>query len=344
VESEKGRLWVHTASVGEFNTLKPLLGELKKDFYIVLTYFSFRAKAYLVSQKAYYDELYRLPIDTPFHVRSFERKVKPKAILIMERELWPFLLTFTRAPKVWINAYAKGGLLERLLSKSFDLIMARTQEDAERFKSYGSAKVVVCGNLKLSLQEPPPLELKVPESLLIVAGSTHPGEEELLLYAYRELRKEFKDLRLIVAPRHISRSQEVLRLFGEFKSILRTSQKEDWEVMVLDTLGELFSVYRYASVAFVGGTFVKVGGHNLLEPAYFSKPVLYGPYTQKVKDLKDFVESVGLGFEVGSSKELTDRLRELLKNPPKATIDIKGYASKVRACYLENLKEFLGTL
>lgn len=341
MESEKDKLWVHTASVGEFNTLKPILKELKRDYHITLTYFSFRAKSYLAGMKAYYDELHRLPLDTPFHVRRFEKRVKPKAILVMEREFWPSFLTFTKARKALLNAYAKGGAIERFFSKRFELILARTKEDQERFRSYHVKKVVACGNLKFVLEEPPSVDLEPVPSPLMVAGSTHPGEEELILQAFKRLREEFKDLRLIVAPRHVSRSTQVLELFKDFKAVLRSSKEREWDVMVLDTLGELFSVYRHASLAFVGGTFVKVGGHNLLEPAYFSKPVLYGPYTHKVKDLKEFVERAGLGFEVRSVEEFTNKARELIKEKPKALIDIKEHAIRVKSCYLENLRKFL---
>ncbi|MFN3976437.1 MAG: 3-deoxy-D-manno-octulosonic acid transferase [Aquificaceae bacterium] len=341
MEKGKGRLWVHTASVGEFNTIKPLLKRLYPKYEIVVTYFSFRARDYLKAQegKAYFHKLYRLPIDLPPFVISFERKIKPIALLIMERELWPSLLTFTKASKVWLNAYAKGGLLERCLSKSFSLIITRDELSAERFKGYGCKRVLPCGNLKFVLEDPKPVSLKVNASKLIVAGSTHQGEEAIIKKAFDLLRKDFKDLRLIVAPRHIKRAKEVAAVFEGYKVSFRSSQEEGWDVLVLDSLGELFSLYAYADAAVVGGTFVPVGGHNLLEPAYFGKPVLYGPYTHKVKDLKAFLEEVALGFPVKDERELYIRLKELFfSKPSKEPFSLKELSQRTLECYLSALE------
>ncbi len=344
MEKEKDRLWVHTASVGEFNTIRPLLKRLYPKYEIVLTYFSFRAKEYLKTQegKAYFHKLYRLPIDLPPFVISFERKIRPVAIVIMERELWPSLLTFTKAPKVWLNAYTKGGLLERCLSKKFSLIITRDEPSAERFKGYGCKKVIPCGNLKFVLEEPRPVELKVHASRLIVAGSTHQGEEEIIKKAFDLLRRDFEGVKLIIAPRHIKRAKEVAEVFKGYRVSFRSSQEEDWDVLVVDTLGELFSLYAYADVAIVGGTFVSVGGHNLLEPAYFGKPVLYGPHTHNVKDLKDFLEKVGLGFPVKDERDLYTRLKELLSSElSKEPFSLKEYSQRVLECYLSALEGVL---
>ncbi|RUM32386.1 MAG: 3-deoxy-D-manno-octulosonic acid transferase, partial [Aquifex sp.] len=144
----RGFLWVHTASVGEFNTLLPLIKELKREHRILLTYFSPRAKEYLETKKEFYGCLYPLPLDNPLSVKRFENLVKPKALIIAERELWPSLLTFTKVPKALVNAYAKGSAVERFLVKRFRLIIARTKEDAEKFKAFGVKNVFPCGNLK----------------------------------------------------------------------------------------------------------------------------------------------------------------------------------------------------
>ncbi len=344
MERGKGRLWFHTASVGEFNTARPLLKRLYRDYHITLTYFSPRAKRYLQTQidKGYFHELYRLPPDLPFVVRRFENKIKADAILIMERELWPFLLLSTKVPKVWLNTYAKGGLLERLLSNRFSLILAREEKDAEKFRSYGLSQVFVCGNLKFVLEEPPSVELKLRSSRLFVAGSTHPGEEEVIKRVYERLIKELKEVKLLIAPRHISRATEVLRLFQDLGACLRSKEEEGWNVLVLDTLGELFSLYRYAKVSFVGGTLVPVGGHNLLEPAYFGKPVLYGPYTHKVGELRAFLEKIGLGFCVRDEKELYKTvLRLFTKEDTEKHTTLKEHGEKVLECYLFHLNAFL---
>lgn len=342
MEKEKGRLWVHTASVGEFNTIKPLLKRLVEKYHIILTYFSFRAKEYLKAQRGFFHELYRLPIDLPPLVRRFEKSVKPDAILIMERELWPSLILFTKAPKVWLNAYAKESLLERLLSKRFKLILTRGEKDKDKFLSYGCKEVIACGNLKFLLEEPPEAFLRFSEGKLLVAGSTHEGEEELLKSIFLKLKADFPELKLVIAPRHISRAQKVAELFAGLKVSFKSAEEEGWQVLVVDTLGELFSLYRYASVTFVGGTFVPVGGHNLLEPAYFKKPVLFGPYTHKVKDLKDFLMEKGMGFEIRTEEEFYHLARKLLSGElALPDFDLKDHSQKVLHCYVHALGAFL---
>ncbi|MFN3599383.1 MAG: 3-deoxy-D-manno-octulosonic acid transferase [Aquificaceae bacterium] len=342
MEKEKDSLWVHTASVGEFNTLKPLLKRLYPYYHIVLTYFSLRAKGYLESQKGYFHELHKLPPDLPPFVKSFENKIKPRAILVMERELWPSLLLFTRAPKIWLNAYVKGGFLERWLAKSFSLIITKEEAFVERFRSYGCKRVVACGNLKFALEEPKRISLNYKKSKLIVAGSTHQGEEVLIKRVYEKLKKDFTNLRLIIAPRHVKRCHEVAEIFKDYKASLRSKEEESWEVLVVDTLGELFSLYEYADVALVGGTFARVGGHNLLEPAYFGKPVVFGPYTQKVEDLKDFLQKKGLGFQVKDEEELYKVFYKLLTEETEdRNFNLKYYGENILNCYLSHLMEMV---
>ncbi len=343
MEKGKGRLWFHTASVGEFNTAKPLLRRLYEQYHITLTYFSFRARKYLEGQKdkTYFHQLRRLPPDLPFFIRRFERAVDPKAILIIERELWPFLILSTKAPKVWLNVYSKKNLMEKLLCKKFSLIITREEKDAENFRGMGCDSVVCCGNLKFVLEEPPPLELSLEGSRLFVAGSTHPGEEAVIKRVYERLLKDFPDIKLLVAPRHISRSVEVARLFEGFKVSLRTKEEKGWEVLVLDTLGELFSLYRHASLAFVGGTLVPVGGHNLLEPAYFGKPVLYGPHTHKVQDLRRFLEDKGIGFCVRDEEELYRKSLNLLERGGGDEVVLRTYSERTLECYLTHIDLFL---
>lgn len=333
-------LWVHCASVGEFNTLKPILQELKRRFPIVLTYFSSKASDYLKAQKGFYDILFPLPLDLPFLIRKFEKLVKPKALIVAEREMWISLISFTRCRKILVNAYARGGLLEKFLVPKFDLIIARTEKDREIFLREGAKGVITCGNLKLVREgEVEPPAIKIEEGFkVIVAGSTHKGEEKIVLRAFTEL-KEFFPIKLIIAPRHISRSAEVKREAEEFglEVSLRSEDKDTWDVLIVDTLGELRGFYCLGEVAFVGGTFVPIGGHNLLEPAFCGKPVLFGPHTEKVKDLEEILSKAGYGFRVGSYEELKDTLLNLLKAGFSPKEDIKGLSEKVEECYLKNL-------
>lgn len=336
-------LWFHTASVGEFNTVRPLLKELIKDYRIVLTYFSPRAKDYLSKQSAYYHALERLPLDTPFTVRRFEKRISAQLLVIVERELWPFLICSTKAKKVLINAYAKGGTYERFISRRFDLIITKTERDKERFESYRVKKVVNCGNLKFIMEVPrKQLNINKGSSKFFIAGSTHKGEEEIILEAFRELKKTFPELKLIIAPRHISRAKEIMERIKDFRCSLRTTQEENWDVLILDTLGELFELYSFADIAFVGGTLVKVGGHNLLEPAYHGKPVLFGPHIEKTKDMADYLLERNAGFLVKDSKDMVRTVKDILTGIRLwNALDIKEEAERIRECYLRNIKSML---
>ncbi len=334
-------VWFHCASVGEFNTALPVIKEVKKRFPVVLTYFSPRAEEYLKKKKEFYDFLHPLPLDIPFLIRKFERMINPRLLIVVEREFWPSLLMFTKTKKILINAYSKGNFLEKFLSPHYDLIITRTEEDKKKFESYGCKKVKVCGNLKLVFEDMGLKNIEIPkDKKIVVAGSTHEGEEEIILKAFKNL----KNTRLIIAPRHIRRSNEVLKLaksFG-FKVSLRTKEtKGDWEVLIVDTLGELRSFYALSDVSIVGGTFVNIGGHNLLEPAFFKKPVIFGKYTHKVKDLEEILVRYGYGFKVENEEELTITLKKLLTEDFRPLVDLKELSERVKNCYLNEIFSYL---
>ncbi|GAB6065888.1 3-deoxy-D-manno-octulosonic acid transferase [Aquifex pyrophilus] len=335
-------VWFHVASIGEFNTARPLLKELKKHYRILLTFFSPRAKDYLLSQKEFYDELFPLPLDFPLLVRKFEEYVKPKVIIMTERELWPSLITFTKAPKVLINAYARGSLLERFLIKKFSLIITRTERDKEIFENYGAKKVVSCGNLKF-ICNGRGVNLSF-GGKVIVAGSTHEGEEEIILSAFRKVKRSVRESLLIIAPRHVERSGELLKKAKAlgFKASL-FSEKKDGDVIVVDRFGILRSLYSSGDVAIVGGTFVKVGGHNLMEPACFGVPVLYGRYTSKVADLRKYLEENELGYPVRDEEELAERIVEILKNGRRINPRIKEESERIKKCYLEEILKVISS-
>ena len=346
IKTDKPVVWVHCASVGEYNTFSPIMKELKDKFFLFLTYFSPRAKEFLLrlkgSGKGAFDEVFPLPLDLPFLVSGLVRSVKPIALIVVERELWFFMLSVPKCKKVLVNARVKGGLWENIMFRKFDLIL--TRDDPPKTLS----NVMRCGNLKI-IQEVGDQEIDLPVrkgSKLIVAGSTREGEEEIVLDAFMEVRREEYAL-LVIAPRHISRSGEILALAKKRRltAVLRSELEGDgWDVLILDRLGELRGFYRICDVAIVGGTFVEVGGHNIIEPAYYGKPVIYGPYTHKVEDLRRIIEPMNLGFR--TEKEfLAGRIIDLLRNPPPVRGDLRAEAQKVKRCYLEHLlselEEFL---
>ena len=333
-------LWIHCSSVGEFNTFRPLLGPLRERFSILLTYFSPRAKDYLAKRRDQFDILFPLPLDLPWLVRKFEEIVKPSALIIMERELWPSLLHFTRVKKILINAYARGSFIERLMVKRYSLIIARKGEDRERFLEEGARRVEVCGNLKLAgfPDNQPEAPVEKGKTKLFVAGSTHRGEEEVLLRSLKELIRDGA-VKLVIAPRHVSRAEEVMEIAERhgLKTSRWSKREPEWEVLVVDTLGELMSFYSVCDVAFVGGTLVPVGGHNLLEPAFFDRPVLFGPHTDKVTDLEEILTGMGLGFRISNEREILERVKEILGGFVPRKRGLREMGRSVRECYLEKI-------
>ncbi|AAC06622.1 3-deoxy-D-manno-octulosonic acid transferase [Aquifex aeolicus] len=332
----KGALWVHTASIGEFNTFLPILKELKREHRILLTYFSPRAREYLKTKSDFYDCLHPLPLDNPFSVKRFEELSKPKALIVVEREFWPSLIIFTKVPKILVNAYAKGSLIEKILSKKFDLIIMRTQEDVEKFKTFGAKRVFSCGNLKFICQKGKGIKLK---GEFIVAGSIHTGEVEIILKAFKEIKKTYSSLKLILVPRHIENAKIFEKKARDFGFKTSFFENLEGDVILVDRFGILKELYPVGKIAIVGGTFVNIGGHNLLEPTCWGIPVIYGPYTHKVNDLKEFLEKEGAGFEVKNETELVTKLTELLS--VKKEIKVEEKSREIKGCYLEKLREFL---
>jgi len=339
-------VWFHCASVGEFNTARVIIEDVKKEgFKVIVTYFSPRARSFMKEKVGdIVDWVGALPIDLPFIIKRFNSLVDPRLLIVVEREFWPFLLSKTDVPKILINAYAKGSFMERKLVSKFDHIVARTEKDGNIFKEEGAKKVSVCGNLKLVFRaEDGGVDISAVGDIF-VGGSTHEGEERILLEIFSALRKSFKNLKLVIAPRHISRSAEVLKLVKSygFKASLRSEKKDDWDVLVLDTLGELSLFYRKAKVAFVGGTFVPLGGHNIAEPCRYDVPVFYGPYVHKIEDVACILESEGLGYRVSSAEEAVKVVSEILRgNVSFKKGFMRTLSDSIRSCYRSVIFEYL---
>ena len=184
------------------------------------------------------------------------------------------------------------------------------------------------------------LGLESPETLF-VAGSTHPGEERIILNTYKKLLDEFPNLRLLIAPRHPERTPEIENLIHKFGfRVIRISQldrktqrlQDHKTVFLLDTIGELSSFYSVADIVFVGGSLIKKGGQNILEPAYFSKPILFGPYMFNFRDMSDLFLTRGGARMVGRQEELLEKIRFLLNNPS----ELRTMGKIARQLVLEN--------
>jgi 3-deoxy-D-manno-octulosonic-acid transferase len=361
--SFKKPIWVHAASVGEVLCSIPLLRKIKNKFphsRIVLTTMTSTgnetAKSYLPET----DQVLFIPIDHPLIIRRTIKKIQPGLLLIAETELWPNLLRSCGKKGIPIILF-NGRISERsfrryLLFKFFfkeclqyiSLFLMQTEEDQKRIVKIGgeSQKTRAVGNLKFDQPFPsftPETRNEIAKTLglsgkenVLIAGSTHSGEEEILVTFFRELKKKDPNLLLILAPRHLERLEEVERILKkEALSWLRKtslpigagrSDQEHPEVILLDTMGELMGIYSLGTLVFVGGSLVPIGGHNPLEPLFFRKGVLFGPYMFNFSEISSGLIEAGGAIQVSNKEEFFFQLKRLLSDEgARKELGEKGY-------------------
>lgn len=336
-------IWVHCASVGEVNILKPFLKFLMmktSPTNIVITTMTETGRENAKSKYKEIKNIYFAPVDIYFFVKNAFRRLRPSAIFLIETELWPDLIYYSKrygSKLLLVNARLSNEVFKwyRLLNfffkpllKKFDLIITQSDEDREKFVQLKGedVNIFVSGNLKFDIEffaQKEIVDEKLKELLadktLFIAGSTHEGEEEIIIKLIPEYLKKFPELKFIIAPRHLERLNSIEKLLKGYKLrfIKRTeinSSDNVFDVILLDTIGELSSIYQIASIVFIGGTLVPVGGHNVIEPAIFCKPVIFGPYYYNFKRACELLLKNGGGFCVKDSKELFSKTVELLQN------------------------------
>ena len=300
-------------------------------------------------------EAYLRPIDLGRRPAAWLEILNVKRLILLETELWPFFLWETHERNIPVHVisgrisnrsfagYMKLKWLFGSLLKKITSIAAQSETHAKRFIELGANpdKVIVTGNLKFSSTRQEPEEPEglawimdpfSEDSIVLVAGSTHAGEEKAILDAYESLTRKFDDIKLLIAPRHTDRAPEVEALIKQkgypllFRSKADPARAARAPIMILDTLGELSATYKWATVAFVGGSLVDVGGHNVLEPARFGIPVLYGPYVDNFIDETTILDRSGGGALVADAHSLAVVLHELLES--ESLLKEKGAAAK----------------
>jgi 3-deoxy-D-manno-octulosonic-acid transferase len=345
-------IWVHAVSVGEVQAAAPLVEALLKRFPaipLVLTTVTPTGRSRAEAMFKDRVDVRYVPIDWPGSVRRFFQRVQPRLAIILETEIWPNLyqrcgalgvplvLASARISPRSVNRYRRlVGLFRETLSHGI-FIAAQSQEDAERFRSIGASpeRTHVVGNIKFDFGYPPDMEARGhelrrmlgPNRPVWVAGSTHEKEEELLLAAHRKLRERFSNALLVLVPRHPPRFNDVADLlksqgvrFVRRKGAVHVTS--DTEVYLLDTLGELPPFYAAGDVAFVGGSLGidHVGGHNLLEPAALSLPIVAGPHNFNSADIaRMLVERQALQI-VNDPADLAAVVGSLLADPKSRAI------------------------
>jgi 3-deoxy-D-manno-octulosonic-acid transferase len=339
------RIWFHGASAGDVLGLVPVIRELKAlrpDARVVVSSIT-DSGASMARQKllgAGLAELVTyLPYDLPGACRRAFEALRPDVLVVEYTELWPQLIHAARKQRVKL-ALTNGRLRPRNVPRyrllfrlvgnllaMFDVLMMRAEEEAERALALGAPreKVQVTGNTKfdaLAVSVPAEPDQRLRDALgltterLWVCGSTHEGEEGPLLRVYAALRREHPDLRLLIAPRYIERAGRIAaqaRAMG-LDTRLRSQPGPFGAVVVLDTIGELVRAYQLATLVFVGGSFGKRGGQNILEPAACGKPVLFGPRMENFADSVQVLVGRG-GLQVKDPAALLRLMRDLLARP-----------------------------
>jgi 3-deoxy-D-manno-octulosonic-acid transferase len=358
--SNERTIWVHAASIGEVFCSLPLVRRIKKELphcKICLTTMTLAGNKTAKTSIPEADVVLFLPVDHPFTIGRAIQRIQPRLLLIAETELWPNLLRSCGKkgiPIILFNGRISQKSFRRYLLFQFffreylryiNLFLMQTEEDRNRIIEMGapSGKTKVLGNLKFDQTFPSfsqealvemaeSLDLQGKERALI-AGSTHSGEEEILLSLFKDLRKIYADLILILAPRHLDRIEEVEKILKK-EGILWTrktgcsvgERKGPPEVILLDTMGELMKLYSLGTLVFVGGSLVPVGGHNPLEPLFFKKCVLFGPHMFNFLEISHrLIEAEG-AIQVKGKEDLFFHLKRLLTNErERRKVGEKGY-------------------
>jgi len=368
----RGLVWIHAVSVGEAAVARPLMKAVRArrpDALVAVSTTTFTGRDYIV-RNLDSDALFFFPLDLPSVVGRLVEKLAPDCFLDIEVELWPNLfrtLVDAGVPMALANGRisdraARPPLilrgLYRWLLGSMDALFMRSAEDVERAVALGAPRdrTYLAGNLKFAAcGEPPGDEERAStrrllglsgNAKLLVAGSTHPGEDEQLIEAWRDLNENpppgsADAFHLVLAPRHLEQVERVVGLVrsaGE-KVVLWSELRDGGEgpegagAVVVDTIGELMRLYGAADVAFVGGSLVKRGGHNVLEPVAMGVPTMHGPSMQNFHDLEKVLGEAGLLTRVTDAKDLARSVRKIL-----AEIDPVEYRKRAMELIGKQLK------
>lgn len=335
-------LWMHAASVGEVRVLGNLIAFLLKARPQIRIHVTAITRTGVETARSLLPRRVSLscfPLDVASVMRATLDRLQPRLVVVAETEIWPNLireLAKRGVPVVLVNGRMTessqrkyrymAGTLRHLLS-SYERFFFKSEADRDRFLSFGLPveRTIVAGDMKFDA--PPALKSKEwvdeirteigveTKHFLLVAGSTRPGEETLLLETYDKLRKSQPQMRLVLAPRHLERLDEVRRLLEERRTpyCLYGDGRECEAVALVDRMGILNDLYLAADLAFVGGTLVNIGGHNILEPVWARTPVVFGPSVENVSEAADYIITRNYGVMVRNADEMTDLISRVIE-------------------------------
>ena len=338
-------IWLHAVSVGEVIAARPLLKALRSGYpnhAIVVSNTTESGKA-TATGFAEVDLCFYFPFDFLFSVRSILHAVKPRVIIIMETEIWPnfcreaahrhipLLLANGRISDRSFNRYLAFSWFFRPALRCFSTVCMQSEVGSQRITAIGARPetVRVTGNLKNDIPSRQVNEIErgqlrarysIPEDCCVVtAGSTREGEDQYLISTFKELSAQIRNLFLVLVPRHPERTAEIAALletagvrYQKRTALTAESSLQSGGALLVDTVGEMMNLYALADVAFVGGSMVPIGGHNLLEPASVGVPSIFGPHMANFREIEALVLQYGAGIQIHSPEELTDSCRALI--------------------------------
>lgn len=341
-------VWIHAVSVGEVAAAIPLIQQIKRRYpsqNIILSTVTVTGNYTATIRAREADAVIYFPYDYPFIVKRVIRQIEPKLFITLETELWPNILrelkrnnipSLVVSGRISNRSYHKYRWGRFFFSKVLDNIHVfcmQTDVDTRRMINIGADKdrVTTVGNLKFD-QCVPTITTEEKENLynmlrlkksqtIFIAGSTHKGEETIVLEVFKNLKKTYENLILMLAPRHPERFDEVEDLLShqKFRSIKKTKIKMGREsnhhdIILLDTIGELSKLYSIGTIIFVGGSLVSTGGHNVLEPVAYKKAVIFGPHMDNFSEISRCLRESGGGFQVNNQEEFLSQAKTLLQN------------------------------
>ena len=334
---EKKSIVFYGVSVGEVLALQNLIKKTKKEFathnIVIATGTKTGQETAQKKLGNIADYITYFPFDFPFCINSFLNKTNPDVVIVAETELWPnfaYVMKKRNIPLYIVNgrmsdrtygSYKKLSFFFAPILKKYTKILTQSESDNNKLISIGANPDTtrVMGNLKfdigVNLEGFTPIE-KSPDDKIIIAGSTHSGEDEIILSAFMNIRQD--NTKLLIAPRHPERNNAVFELCKKTGlKVGKRSNKDnftDYQIILLDTLGELGKMYSICDFAFIGGSFNKTGGHNPLEASIFNKPVISGPSTHNFKDIYAIITRTKAGTIVKNSDELIKQMQKLLND------------------------------
>ena len=334
--SSQKYIWFHAVSLGEVISSETIIRRLLNETNLVLT--TSTPTGYREAKKIYGDDvkIVYAPWDFIFFVKGFIKNFNPIALILFETEVWPSMIYLSekrKIPVILSNARLSKSSYKKYLSlsfftkyifKKFSLVLAQSNQHVENFKNIGiqESKIKQVGSVKFDTSKKETIESNLKEYAgnLILATSTHVGEDEIIIDAYCKLRIEFPDLKLIIVPRHPERSDSVLKILENRNINSNISSRIPNEMnslsaVVINVTGLLNSLYKLANVAFIGGSlFNKYGGHNIIEPASNKCAFIVGPYMRNFKDILGLFKDQDACMEINNSDELFNAYKELLNN------------------------------